>query len=63
MKPSKEQLEIVYGGIMKEMNELRLQVASNNSLSAIDHQDKIFNANIAKVQAQNVALSLLMVLN
>jgi hypothetical protein len=36
------------------MNELRLQIASNNTLSAIDHQDQTFNANIAKVQTANV---------
>ncbi len=27
-EPSKEQLESVYGGIMEEVNELRLQIAS-----------------------------------
>jgi hypothetical protein len=27
-EPSKEQLEKVYGGIMEEVNELRLQIAS-----------------------------------
>ncbi len=36
---------------MKEVNELRLQIASNNTLSAIDHQGKTFNTNITKVQA------------
>ncbi len=35
------------------MNELWLQIASNNTLSAIDHQGKTFNTNIAEVQAQN----------
>jgi hypothetical protein len=49
LKPSKEQLENVYVGIMKEVNELRLQIASNNTFSAIDHQGKTFNTNIAKV--------------
>jgi hypothetical protein len=39
---------------MKEVNELRLQIATKNTLSAIDHQGKTFNTNIAKVQAQNV---------
>jgi hypothetical protein len=53
-EPSKEQLEKVYGGIMKEVNKLWLQIASNNTLSAIDHQGKTINTNIAKVQAQNV---------
>jgi hypothetical protein len=32
LKPSKEQLEKVYGGIMKEGNELWLQIASKNTL-------------------------------
>jgi hypothetical protein len=54
LKPSKDQLEKVYGGIMNEVNELRLQIASKNTLSAIDHQGQIFNTNIAKVQATNV---------
>jgi hypothetical protein len=30
LKPSKEQLEKLYGGIMKEVNELRLQIDSKN---------------------------------
>jgi hypothetical protein len=37
--------ETVYGGIMEEVNELRLQFASKKTLSAIDHQG---------IQAQNV---------
>jgi hypothetical protein len=54
LKPSKEQLEKVYGGIMKEVNELRLQIDSKKTLSCIDCHGKSFNTNIAKVQAQNV---------
>jgi hypothetical protein len=34
LKPSKEQLKFFYGGIMKEVNDLLLQIASNNTLSA-----------------------------
>jgi hypothetical protein len=49
--PLKEQLEIVYGGIVEEVNELRLQIASKKTLSAIDHQGKTINTNIAEVQA------------
>jgi hypothetical protein len=30
-EPSKEQLETVYGGIMEEVNELRLQIASKKT--------------------------------
>jgi hypothetical protein len=54
LKPSKEQLEKVCGGIMKEVNDLRLQTDSKITLSCIDRQGKSFNTNIAKVQAQNV---------
>jgi hypothetical protein len=54
LKTTKEQLENIYGGIMKEVNDLRLQIASKNTLSAIYRQGKTFNANIAKVQAKNV---------
>jgi hypothetical protein len=58
-EPSKEQLETVYGGIMEEVNELRLQIASKKTISAMDHQGKTINTNIAKVQAQNVIFLLL----
>ncbi len=63
LKPSKEQLEKVYGGIMKEVNELRLQIDSKKTLSCIDNQGKSFNTNIAEVQAQKVFFGLLMILN
>jgi hypothetical protein len=39
---------------MKEANDLQLQIASKNALSAIDCQGKTFNTNIAKIQAKNV---------
>jgi hypothetical protein len=39
---------------MKEVNQLRVQIASKNTLSAMDHQGKTINTNIAKLQAQNV---------
>ncbi len=58
-EPSKEQLETVYGGIMEEVNELQLQIASKKTLSAIHHQGKTLNTNIAEVQAQNVVFWLL----
>ena len=54
LKPSKQQLEKVYGGIMNEVNDLRLQIDSKKTLSCIDHQGKSFNIDIAEVQAQNV---------
>ncbi len=49
LKPSKEQLEKVYGGIMKEVNDLRLQINSKKTLSCIDRQGISFNTNTAKV--------------
>jgi hypothetical protein len=52
-------LETVDGEIMEEVNELRLQLASKKTLSAIDHQGKTINTNIAKVQARNVVFWLL----
>jgi hypothetical protein len=58
-EPSKEQMETIYGGIMEEVNELRLQIASKKTLSAIDHLGKTINTNIAEVQAQNVVFWLL----
>jgi hypothetical protein len=58
-EPSTEQLETVYGGIMGEVNESRLQIASKKTLSAIDHHGKTINTNIAEVQAQNVVFWLL----
>ena len=58
-EPSKEQLETVYGGIVEEVNELRLQIARKKTLSAMDCQGKTINTNIAKVQAQNVVFWLL----
>jgi hypothetical protein len=45
-EPSKEQLEKVYEGIMKEVNKLQLQIASKITLSAIDHQGKTINTNM-----------------
>jgi hypothetical protein len=54
LKPSKEQLEIIYGEIMNEVNDLRLQIDSKRTISCIDRQGKSFNTNIAEVQAQNV---------
>jgi hypothetical protein len=53
-KPSKEQLEKVYGGIMKEVNDLRLQIECKKTVSCIDCQAETFNTIIAEIPAQNV---------
>jgi hypothetical protein len=47
-------MEKVDEGNKKEVNKLRLQIASKNTLSVIDYQGKTINTNIAEVQAQNV---------
>ena len=52
-------METIYGGIMEEVNKLQLQIARKKTLSAMDHQGKTINTNIAKVQAQNVVFWLL----
>ena len=44
---------------MEEVNELRLQIARKKTLSAMDHQGKTININIAELQAQNVVFWLL----
>ncbi len=48
---------------MEEVNELQLQIASKQTLSAIDHQGKTIKTNIAEVQAQNIVFGFLMILN
>ncbi len=63
LKPSMEQLEKVYGGIMKEVNQLWLQIDSKKTLCCIDCQGKSFNTNIAKVQARKVVFGVLVILN
>jgi hypothetical protein len=63
LKPSKEQLENIYGGIMKEVNELRLQIDSKKNLSCIDCQGESFNTYIAKVKPKRGFFGLLMILN
>ncbi len=44
---------------MEEVNELRFQIACKKTISALDHQGKTINTNIAEVQAQNVDFWLL----
>ncbi len=48
-----EQLVKVYGGIMKEVNDLRLQIDMEKSFLHWS-QGKSFDTNIAKAKAQNV---------
>ncbi len=63
LKLSKEQLEKFYWGIMEEVSDLQLQIESKKTISCVNCQGKSFNTHIAKVPAQNVFFSLLMILN
>jgi hypothetical protein len=54
LKPSEEDFKKVYRVLMKEVNDLRLQIDSKETVSCIDCQGKSFNTNISKVQAKNV---------
>ncbi len=62
LKPSKEQLENIYRGIMKEVNDLRLQIESKKTVSCIDRQGKSFNI-LPKFQPKMWYSGLLMILN
>jgi hypothetical protein len=64
LKPSKEQLGKVYGVLlMKEVNDMQLQIDSKKTFLTLNCQGKSFNTNITKVQAQNVVFGLLIMLN
>ncbi len=62
-EPSKEQLEQVYGGIMEKVKELRLQIASKKTLSAIDHQGKPSIIILPKFKPKMLIFGFLMKLN
>ncbi len=51
LKPSEEDLKKVYQVLMKDVNDLWLQIDSKKTLFGIEHQGKSFNSNIAKVRA------------
>jgi hypothetical protein len=63
LKPSNEQLEKVYGGIMKEVNELRLQIDNKKTFSCIDCQGKSFSTDIAKFKPKRCFFGFLVILN
>jgi hypothetical protein len=62
-EPSKEQLDNVFGGIMEEVNKLRLQIASRKTLSAIDHQGKPSILILPKFKPKMSFFGFLMILN
>jgi hypothetical protein len=63
LKPSKEQLEKVYGGIMKEVNDLRLQIDSKKTFLALIVKAKASILILPKLKPKMWFFGLLMILN
>ncbi len=63
LTPSKEQLEKVYGGIMKEVNELRLQIDSKKPFFALIVKAKASILTLPKFKPKRCFFGLLMILN
>jgi hypothetical protein len=63
LKPSKEQLEKVYGGIMKEVNNLRLQIDSKKLFLALIVKAKASILILPKFKRKMCFFDLLMILN
>ncbi len=62
-KPSKEQLEKVYGGIMKEVNELRFQIDCKKPFFALILKAKASILILPKFKLKRCFFGLLMILN
>jgi hypothetical protein len=63
LKPSKEQLEIVYGEIMNEVNDLQLQIDSKKTLLAVIVKAKASILILPKFKPKRWYFCLLMILN
>ncbi len=63
LKPSKEQLEKGYGGIMKEVNELRLQINSKKLFLVLIVKAKASILILPKFKPKMCFVGLLMILN
>ncbi len=63
LKPSKEQLEKVYGGMMTAVNELRLQISSKKTFLPLIVKAKASIVILLKFKPKNVFFCLLMILN
>jgi hypothetical protein len=63
LKPSKEQLEKVYGGIMKEVNDLRLQIYCKKPFLALIVKAKASILILPKFKPRMWYFCLLMILN
>jgi hypothetical protein len=62
-EPSKEQLEKVYGGIMEEVNELQLQIASKKSFLPLIIEAKPSIPILPKLKPKMLFFGFLMILN
>jgi hypothetical protein len=63
LKPSKEQLEKVYGGIMKEVNEMRLQIDIKKPFLALILKAKASILILLEFKPKRWSFGLLMILN
>jgi hypothetical protein len=63
LKPSKEQLEIIYGEIMNEVNDLRLQIDSKKTFLALIVKAKASILILPKFKPKMWYFCLLMILN
>ncbi len=63
LKPSKEQLEKVYGGVMKEVNELRLEIDCKKLFLALIVKAKASIPILPKFKPKRWLFGLLMILN
>ncbi len=63
LKPSKEQLEKVYGGIMKEVNESRLQIDSKKNFLELILNAKASILTLPKFKPKMCFFGLLLILN
>jgi hypothetical protein len=62
-EPSKEQLETVYGGIMEELNELRLQIASKKPFLPLIIKAKPSILKLPMFKPKTLFFGFLMILN
>jgi hypothetical protein len=63
LKPPKEKLEKVYGGIMKEVNDLQLQIDSEKPFLALIVKAKVSILILPKLKPKMCFFGLLMILN
>lgn len=56
--PTIDAMKTSYQILLKAVNEMRIQLSTKNTLSAIDRNGRTFNTNIAEIHATSVCLSI-----